>query len=80
MQNKCLKCETHDVAHPKPRLLRDENAIDHSCHECNCQFCDQYLQHKSNKNNSRAQMNADKEESENQTQELPYILWICRNA
>lgn len=64
VQDKCPKCEAHDVAHPKPKLPRDENVTDHSCHECNCEVCFLYPQHLDNKNISRAHMNADNKDAE----------------
>uniref|UniRef100_A0A2A4J600 DUF7869 domain-containing protein n=1 Tax=Heliothis virescens TaxID=7102 RepID=A0A2A4J600_HELVI len=64
VQDKCPKCEAHDVAHPKPRLPRDENVTDHLCHECNCEFCILFPQHLENKNISRAHMNADSKDAE----------------
>ncbi|XP_022834716.1 uncharacterized protein LOC111362296 [Spodoptera litura] len=44
-QDKCPKCEAHDVAHPKPKLPRDEGVTDHLCSECNSDLCIQYPQH-----------------------------------
>ena len=65
-QDKCPKCEAHDVAHPKPKLPREESIPDHSCHECKCEVCIQYPQYLSNKNISRAHMNADSKDADNE--------------
>lgn len=67
MQDKCPKCEAHDVAHPKPRIpptVESVTVIDHSCKECNCEVCVEFPQHLDNKKISRAHMNADNEDAE----------------